>query len=303
MASVGATRIASRAGPSAESSATAAPVAMPIHASLQVSATGVGRLVVYSAFTVTEISPTVPPASRRPSPIPSDRSGQPEHQRLRQEQPEHRAAGGPDRPQDPDLRAPPHHAHRDRVVDQERAHHQGNVAQHSQVPAEGAQHPLVLVAARAGFAKQVRRRQHRADGLFYFCEILVRPDGHVDAVELAVAAEGLLRFGDVQQQEFGGLPVDGAHDGERLRAAGEVDGDLRGVRAAWRGRSISGCRPLPHGRGSVRMRRPPAGPRRRAARRRCRGSRLALRLRAPSAHRTACRPAGPSTLRRCLRWP
>ncbi len=46
MASVGATRMASRAGASADARATTVPVTMPVSASCQVSATGVGRLVV-----------------------------------------------------------------------------------------------------------------------------------------------------------------------------------------------------------------------------------------------------------------
>ena len=62
--------MASRAGASAETSATASPVSSATLHSWSVSSTGVGRLVVYSAFTVTEINCTVPPASTRPSAIP-----------------------------------------------------------------------------------------------------------------------------------------------------------------------------------------------------------------------------------------
>ena len=46
MASVGATRMASRAGASAETNATTAPIPTPSRASPPVSSTGAGRLVV-----------------------------------------------------------------------------------------------------------------------------------------------------------------------------------------------------------------------------------------------------------------
>ena len=105
---------------------------------------------------------TAPPASARPRKTPSVRARDAEQQRFGQEQSEDRAARRAQRAQDADLRAPPHHAHRDRVVDQERAHHQRNVAQHAQIPAEGAQHALVLFAARARAFRFARRAAARA---------------------------------------------------------------------------------------------------------------------------------------------
>ena len=117
------------------------------------------------------------------------RARQPEQRRLRQEQREHRGSRSADRAQDADLRTAPHHAYGDRVVDQERADYQGNVAQHAQVPPEGAHHALILLAARAGLSDEIRTRQHGADLPLDPVEIFAGADGDVDAVELAVAPE------------------------------------------------------------------------------------------------------------------
>ena len=72
--SAGATFMASRAGANAAKKATSAPAVAPTAASLQVSATGAGRLVVYRALTVAEIRPTVADASARPSATPASTS-------------------------------------------------------------------------------------------------------------------------------------------------------------------------------------------------------------------------------------
>ena len=71
MASVGATSMASRAGARALANATSAPVRMPVQASTAVNSMGAGRLVVYSALTVSAISRTAPPARMRPRNTPS----------------------------------------------------------------------------------------------------------------------------------------------------------------------------------------------------------------------------------------
>ena len=73
------------------------------------------------------------------------RACQSEQQRFTQEQPQNPAPPRAQRAQNADLRPPPHHAHRDRVVDEKRAHHQRNIAEHQQIPAKRAQHALVLV--------------------------------------------------------------------------------------------------------------------------------------------------------------
>ena len=101
------------------------------------------------------ISPTAPPASRRPSSTPSAAPTRPKSSGFAQEEREDGGARGAEGAQDADFGAPPHHADGDGVVDQERADHQRDVAEDAQIPAEGAQHALVLVAARARLFEQV----------------------------------------------------------------------------------------------------------------------------------------------------
>ncbi len=166
--------MASRAGANAETNAATAPAAMPSAASPAVSSTGAGRLVVKSAFTVPAISCTDRARQQPPQRHARAPPTTPKQQRFGEEHAKDRAAARAQRPQDADLRAPPHHADRDGVVDEKRAHHQRNVAQHAQVPAEGAQHALVLVAARAGLLHEITRRENRADGRFGAREIFGR---------------------------------------------------------------------------------------------------------------------------------
>ena len=89
-----------------------------------------------------------------------------EERGFRQKQCKHGGARGADGAEDTDFRAAADHAHGNRVVDEEGSHHQRNVAEDAQVPAEGAEHALVLRAAGAGFFDQVRRRQRLPDGGF-----------------------------------------------------------------------------------------------------------------------------------------
>ena len=60
-----------------------------------------------------------------------------------------------ERAQDSDLLPPPHHRNRNRVVDQKRADHQRDVAQHPQIPSERGEHAAVLVRTGA-----LRRQSH-----------------------------------------------------------------------------------------------------------------------------------------------
>src|SRR5260221_129362 len=129
------------------------------------------------------------PAAQRPAR--TRRQGSAEHQ------PHHGGPAGTQRAQDADLRPPPYHAHRNRVVDEEGADHQRDVAQHTQIPAKGAQHTLVLFSAHARLVERIRRREHGADFAFETGEVLARRDEDIDAVQFAVGAEGFLRVGDV----------------------------------------------------------------------------------------------------------
>ena len=68
---------------------------------------------------------------------------------FQQNRRQHSSAGGAERAQNADLGASPNDRHRDGVVDQERPDYQRDVTQHAQVPAEGAEHLLVLSGAGA----------------------------------------------------------------------------------------------------------------------------------------------------------
>jgi len=210
--------MASRAGAKAEAKATIMPVSMPVQISPPVRRTGAGRLVVKRAFT-----------EQAPQQSPESGAGRAEQQGFREKEQKNREARGAQRAQDSDFTAPAHHADRDGVVDQERAYNQRNIAQHPQVPVEGAQHVLVLFAARAGPFDQVRGRKQGADGGFDARQVLTGVERNIDAVEFAVAVEKLLRVGDIDGDEFGAPGIGDVRDGKHVRAATEVDGELRRV--------------------------------------------------------------------------
>ena len=89
-------------------------------------------------------------ASRRPSTMPSSRTDDAQHGGFAEKDQQHAARTGAEGAQNADFGAPPHHAHGDRVVDQERADQQRDVTQDAQIPAKSPQHAAVLFAARAG---------------------------------------------------------------------------------------------------------------------------------------------------------
>ena len=113
-------------------------------ATLQVIAIGAGVLQTYSDSTVAATSCTAPTAIRRPSATPAMPPGEPEADGLPRNAPSTAATCRAQRAHDADLRPPPHHRNRNRVVDQKRADHQRDVAQHPQIPAERGQHAPVL---------------------------------------------------------------------------------------------------------------------------------------------------------------
>ena len=53
-----------------------------------------------------------------------------------------------------------------------------------------------------GFSSRAETRQGGADGFLDAGEIFAGAHGHVDAVELPVAMERLLRVGDIEHYEF-----------------------------------------------------------------------------------------------------
>src|SRR5581483_3746597 len=133
-----------------------------------------------------------------------------------------------------DLAAPPHDAHGDRVVDQERADDQRNIAEHAKVPTERAQHALVFVAARAGLFDQISRGQKLAYGPLYAREVFGRRERDVDAVQFSEAAQRLLRGGDIEHDELRARPVDGADHRHRDLPAVQVEADGGGAAEAIR---------------------------------------------------------------------
>ncbi|MBP1634524.1 MAG: hypothetical protein H6Q10_1098, partial [Acidobacteria bacterium] len=76
-------------------------------------------------------------------------AGKAEERRLEQEGQQHHPARGAEGAGDPDLRPAPDDRDRYRVVDQERADDEGDVAQDAQVPPEGREHRAVLLGAGA----------------------------------------------------------------------------------------------------------------------------------------------------------
>ena len=201
MASVGGTFIASHAGPSAQKNATTRAVAMAVRALASVSSTGppAGGVERVDRFAHrADRALRQHPAQRHAH----HRARHTEQQSLRQKDRQHGNAAGADSPQNADFGAPPHHADRNRVVDQEGSHQQRDVAEGAQIQPEGAQHGLVFLAAGARLFDQISRRQGGAKHALHTAAVLSVRHRDIDAVQLAVAIEKFLAGGDVHQQEL-----------------------------------------------------------------------------------------------------
>ena len=170
----------------------------------------------------------------------------PEHRPLEQERRAHHRPRRPDRAHDADLLAPPHDVGAHRVVDEERAHEDGGVAHHPQVPAERAEHPAAVLRARAGRQDRRAGRQERREhggpvthvaltvpvALAALPAPVVAPEiGRVDVdpVEPSDAAERPLRRRDVHHDEAPGRDR-GVEDALHVERQPAVAGDeLQGL--------------------------------------------------------------------------
>src|SRR5262249_17828416 len=87
-----------------------------------------------------------------------------------------------------------------------------NITEDAQVPAEGAQHPLVFFIAQSWLLDQVAWRQDLPNGALHLRKVFCAANRHVDTVELAKAMKGLLGGGDVDGQKLQrpgvGNPID-----------------------------------------------------------------------------------------------
>ncbi len=135
-------------------------------------------------------------ASQRDSDEGSDHA---EHCGFAQENREDAARAYAERAQNAYLRSSPHHAHRDRVVNEECAHQQRNITQYLQIPAERPQHALVLFAASARRCYVIGERHRLANHFLHARRIFSWVNRHFDAVDPAIGIEQLLGDRDVHR--------------------------------------------------------------------------------------------------------
>ena len=149
MASTGETSEASRAGEYADATATPTPIASASSTEAKLNSIGPGRLLTYSDSTVLAINFTAPVAMKRPSGSPISAPASPEAACLPHKCRENRPAARAQRAHNPDLRTPPDHGNRNRVVNEKRSDDERNITQQPQIPPKRRQHAAILIRARA----------------------------------------------------------------------------------------------------------------------------------------------------------
>src|SRR5579872_764681 len=121
---------------------------------------------------------------------------------LAQESGEHAGASCAESAQNADLIPAANDGYRNGVVDEKRAHHEGDVTQDPEIPAKGGEHPPVLAGVRALTSHNDAGRKRVPKNSFPVFERAIRRSLDENTVEQSVAAQQTSGWGEVHDDSF-----------------------------------------------------------------------------------------------------